>query len=145
MLSGCYGANSETSQIGDLNSKCLADYAWDSICKEYTTAKITDSVFINGLSDVKAHFMKPKYILYFDNDPKEIIGCDYYSIRVVYNPKIDDGVFDGLSPQLNDDDQVRIRNRVQNALMKYQCAEGKLEAQERMKEPALFSKEYYDK
>jgi hypothetical protein len=82
--------------------------------------------------------------LYFDNDPKEIIGCDYYSVRAVYNPEINDEIVDGLSPQLKDDEQVRIRNRVQNALLKYQCSDGKSESQKSMKEPAIFSKEYYD-
>lgn len=144
-LNGCYGENSKTSQIGNLNTRCLSKNAWDSICKEYSTIKTTDSVFINKINGIKAHFIKPKYILYFDSGPKELIGCDYYSVRAVYNPEINDDVLDGLSVQLNDDEQVRIRNRVQNALLKYQCAEGKAESRQSMKEPAIFSKEYYDK
>jgi hypothetical protein len=146
LLSSCYyGVNSETSQIGDLNSKCLSRNAWDSICNEYSITKISDSIFINGLKEVQNHFIKPEYILYFDSEPKELVGCDYSSVRVVYNPKITDFALDGLSPQLSDKEQVRIRNRVQYLLIKYQCKDGKVESLESMKEPAIFSKEYYNK
>lgn len=145
-LSGCYyGVNSETSQIGDLNDKCLVKQAWENITELYSSENINDSTFVKRVDDVKNHFIKPKYILYFDESPKEIIGCDYYSVRAVYNPNIADQVLDGLSPQLSDNEQIRIRNRVQKALMKYQCPEGKMESIEWMKRPAIFSKEYYKK
>lgn len=144
-LGGCYyGVNSETSQIGNLNDKCLDKDAWTKMTELYSIENINDSNFVKKVDDVKNHFIKPKYILYFDESPKEIVGCDYYFVRAVYNPKIADQVLSGLSPQLSDNEQVRIRNRVQKALMEYQCDEGKLESTEWMKRPAIFSEAYYE-
>ena len=145
LLSGCYYAvNSETSQIGNLNDKCLDKNAWEKLTTTYSTDNIVDSNLIKRVNDVKNHFIKPKYILYFDTEPKEIIGCDYYSVRAVYNVNIADQVLSGLSPQLSDKEQIRIRNRVQKTLMEYQCEEGKLESKKWMNRPAIFSKEFYD-
>ncbi|MFT5820048.1 MAG: hypothetical protein ACI8ZM_001282 [Crocinitomix sp.] len=144
-LSGChYGVNSKTSQIGNLNDKCLDKNAWKKITESHSITKIKDSTFSAKVDDVKNHFMKPEYILYFDEAPKEIIGCDYYSIRVVYNPNISSRTQNGLSPGLTDVEQVRIRNRVQKLLMEHQCPEGKLESIEWMKRPAIFSEEFYE-
>jgi len=144
-LSGCYyGVNPETSQIGDLNDKCLEKNAWKKMVELYSIKNITDTNFLKKVDDVKNHFIKPDYILYFSEIPKEIIGCDYHSIRAVYNPQTADQVLSGLSPQLSDKEQIRIRNRVQKALMEYQCEEGKMISEEWMKKPAIFSKEYYD-
>jgi len=143
LLIGCYGVNSETSEIGNINSICQNEKAWSELTKEYSTDKIQDSSFLNGLSAVKNHFIKPKYILYFESGPKEIIGCDFYSIRVAYNPKIFSGNIDGLTPALSDNEQVRIRNRVLKLLYKYECPEGKKILSNEMKEPAIFSKDYY--
>lgn len=136
--------NSESSQIGHLNSKGLEENAWKKITDLYSIENITDSNFIRRIDDVKNYFIKPKYIIYFDS-PKEIIGCNYYSIRAVYNSNIADQGLNGLSPQLSDKEQVRIRNRVQKALMKYQCPEGKLESIEWMKRSAIYSEKYYEK
>lgn len=145
-LSSCYyHPNSETSQIGNLNTKCLDKLAWENITDLYSSENINDSNFLERVDDIKKHFIKPKYVLYFDESPKEIIGCDYYSVRAVYNPNIADQVLDGLSPQLSDNEQIRIRNRVQKALMKYQCPEGKMDSIEWMKRSVIFSKEYYEK
>lgn len=135
-----YGANKETSEIGTLNMTCISDSAWDSLCKIYSTQNIKDSTFTRHLSDVKNHFIKPNYILYFDTEPKEIIGCDYYSVRVAYNPKIADQAVSGLDPVLRDEEQVRMRNRVQGLLIKYQCKAGQEESIKAMQEPAPFSK-----
>ena len=143
-LSGCYyGVNSKTSQIGNLNDKCLDKNAWEQMSELYSIENINDTNFAKRVDNVKNHFIKPKYILYFDESPNEIVGCDYYSIRAVYNPNIADQVLDGLSPQLSDAEQIRIRNRVQKALIEYQCPEGELESIEWMKRPAIFSTEYY--
>ena len=141
---GCYGVNSETSQIGDINSICLAKNAWTEIENKNSIDKINDTTFKEGLKYVKAHFIKPEYIIYFENEPKEIVGCDYYSIRVVYNPKIADFGIDGLSPQLSDKEQIRIRNRVLNLVKEYSCEKGKITLTKEMNKPAIFSKEYYE-
>ncbi|MES2545017.1 MAG: hypothetical protein V4548_09040 [Bacteroidota bacterium] len=144
LLLSCYGVNSETSEIGSINTTCQSKGAWEEITKEYSTDKIQDSNFIEGLNYVKNHFIKPKYILYFENSPREIIGCDYYSVRVAYNPKIFAGDTDGLTPSLSDVEQVRIRNRILKVLYKYECPEGKKILLKKMKEPAIFGKEYYE-
>lgn len=125
--------------------ECLSKRAWEDAMKKYSVENITDSVFLEGLKEVKNHFLRPDYILYFDEEPKEIVGCDWYSIRVTFNPKITYYSVDGLSPELSDKEQIRIRNRVFKVLMEYQCEEGKAAMQKAMNEPAVFSEEYYDK
>jgi hypothetical protein len=62
----------------------------------------------------------------------------------VYNPKIANFGLDGLSPQLSDKEQIRIRNRVLTLIRKYTCDEGKIALTNEMNKPAIFSKEYYD-
>lgn len=142
LLNRCfYGVNKETSEIGILNSTCLDDSAWENLTSKYSIQLIEDSIFSKGLIDVRNHFIKPAYILYFNEEPKEIIGCDYYSVRVVYNPSLSEMVLSGLSPSLSDDEQIRIRNRVQQALTEFQCEKGKLESKEWMSRPAPYGKE----
>lgn len=160
LMVACYGINSETSQIGDINSTCQSKNAWEKIVKEYSTDKIKDSSFIEGLEgystdkikdssfiiglkEVQNHFIKPEYILYFENGPKEIIGCDWNSVRVAYNPNISASSVNGLSSELSDEEQVRIRNRVLKLLYQYECPEGKKILLKEMKKPAIFGKEYY--
>ena len=138
-LVGCYGVNSETSQIGNMNPTCLDSLAWKSMCEEHSIENITDSNLISRVEDIKNHFIKPDYILYFDEEPKEIIGCDWYSIRVVYNENIADQLLTGISPLLGNDDQKRIRNRVLAEIMKHQCEEGKKETLEAMKKEVPFA------
>jgi len=146
LLTSCYEVNRETSEIGSMAPECLSEDAWKDAMKKYPTEKITDSVFLEGLKQVQNHFIKPDYILYFDQEPKEIIGCDWYSVRVAFNPKIFDfASVCGLSGELSDKEQIRIRNRVFKVLMEYQCEEGKAAMRKAMAEPAVFSEEYYDK
>ena len=135
-----YGVNSETSEIGSINSTCQNPNAWNDLTEKYSIDKIQDSSFIEGLKLVKNHFIKPKYILYFESGPKKIIGCDFYTIRVAYNPKIFDGDINGLTPALSDNEQVRIRNRVLNLLYQYECKEGKKLISKEMGEPATYWK-----
>lgn len=145
IFSSCsYGVNKENSQIGDLNSKCLDANTWDRMTEIYAFDDISDLTFLKGLYDIEEHFIKPEYVLYFDDLPKELIGCDSYSIHAVYNPEISEDVLDGLSLELSDKEQIRIRNRVQKALMEFQCEEGKKESTEWMKRPAIYSEEFYN-
>ena len=144
-LSGCYyGVNSKTSEIGDLNDTCLEKGAWDKLTDKYCVDSTTPKEFTSAVYAVKGHFIHPEYILFFKEEPMEVVGCDYYSVRAVYNPKLSKEVLNGLSPKLSDSEQVRIRNRVQKALMEYQCDKGKKKSQELFKEPAVYSEEYYD-
>ncbi len=127
-----------------MSPECLSETAWQDAMKKYSTEKITDSVFLEGLKEVQNHLVKPNYILYFDEEPKEIVGCDWYSIRVAFNPNITYYSVDGLTTALSDKEQVRIRNRVFEVLMEYQCEDGKAAMLKAMKEPAVFSEEYYN-
>lgn len=144
LLTSCYGVNEKTSEIGSMAPECLSKGAWEDAMKKYSVENITDSVFLEGLKEVENHFLRPDYILYFDEEPKEIVGCDWYSIRVAFNPKITYYSVDGLSSELSDKEQIRIRNRVFKVLMEYQCEEGKIAMRKAMNEPAVFSEEYYD-
>jgi hypothetical protein len=143
-LSSCYGVNSKTSEIGDLDDTCLEEGAWDKLTENYAVDSTTPKEFASAVYSVKGHFIHPKYVLFFKEEPMEVVGCDYYSVRAVYNPKLSKDVLHGLSPKLSDDEQVRIRNRVQKALMEYQCDKGKKKSQELFKRPAVYSEEYYD-
>lgn len=144
VLSSCYGVNSETSEIGNTYYTCRNKNTWIEISKQYSTDQIKDSMFLEGLKDVKNHFLKPDYIIYFKNEPREIVGISNEVIRVAFNPKIFNGPIDGLSPKLTDLEQVRIRNRVLKLLYRYECPEGKRQISKALKEPAIFGKEYYE-
>ena len=144
LLSSCYGVNSETSEIGDTYYTCRNKNTWNEISKEYSINEIKDSTFLEGLKEVKNHFLKPDYIIYFKSEPKEIVGISNEVIRVAFNPKIFNGSISGLSPSLTDKEQVRIRNRVLKLLYKYECPEGKRQILKALKEPAIFGKEYYE-
>jgi len=110
-----------------MSPKCLDSLAWETMCAEHSVDSIKDEHLLKKLEDIKNHFIKPDYILYFKEQPAEIIGCDWYSVRVVYNEKIADQTLTGLSPLLGNSEQKRIRNRVFSEIMKYQCEEGRKE------------------
>lgn len=132
-IMGCgYGVNEKTTQIAYINNTCLKKNAWDTIINIYSTKRVTDSLFLNALSSFK-NVSFPVSVIYFEQDPKELIGVDYSSIRYVFNPSISNQILDGLSPQLKEEDKTRIRNRIQKILMEYQCEKGKKEAQILMK------------
>lgn len=140
----CYGVNAETSEIGDTYFTCRNENAWKEISNEYSTNQIKDSTFLEGLKYVENHFLKPDYIIYFKNNPREIVGISNGVIRVAFNPKVFNGPINGLTPQLSDKEQVRIRNRVLKLLYKYECPKGKRRILKALKEPAIFGKEYYE-
>ncbi|MCJ8288898.1 MAG: hypothetical protein HRT58_05740 [Crocinitomicaceae bacterium] len=142
ILTGCYAVNSETSEIGSMSPNCLDSLAWEKICSEHSIDSIKDPKLLSKLSLIKGHFIKPDYILYFQNDPEEIIGCNWYSIRVVYNEKLSSQALTGLSQQLSNTEQKRIRNRVLLELSKYQCKKGKIETLKRMKENVPFAESH---
>ena len=144
LLNSCQFTNTETSEIANLSPTCLDSLAWKKICQEYSIDSIKDPKLLSKLEDVKNHFIKPDYILYFKNGPEEIIGCDWYSIRVVYNEKIADQILTGLNPLLGNDEQKRIGIRVLKEIMKYQCEEGKKETLEEMSKDVPFAKSHKD-
>jgi hypothetical protein len=134
ILASCYGENEKTSRISYLNTNCISSNAWDDIKEKYSTESMVDSVWLKAVHAFEEKPF-PTTVLYFKENPEELIGVEYSSVRYVYNPKIKDQVLDGLSSDLSDKEQKRIRNRVQNILMEYQCEAGKKEALELMKEP----------
>ena len=142
VLSSCYGVNSETSEIGSMNLSCLDSQAWKKIAQEYSIDSIQDPILLTKVDEVKNHFIKPEYILYFKDKPEEIIGCDWNSIRVVYNKKIANQILDGLDPLLGNDEQRRIRNRVLKEIMKYQCNEGQLETLTEMEKEVPYAESH---
>ena len=144
LLNSCQFTNTETSEIANLSPTCLYSLAWKKICQEYSIDSIKDPKLLSKLEDVKNHFIKPDYILYFKNGPEEIIGCDWYSIRVVYNEKIADQILTGLNPLLGNDEQKRIGIRVLKEIMKYQCEEGKKETLEEMSKDVPFAESHKD-
>lgn len=134
MLSGCYGVNSTTSEIAPIDVACLDGKAWELLCAKHSIEHITkgDAIWQEGLEAVQSHFITPKYVLYFNEEPREIIGCDYYAIRVAYNPEITDQALSGNSPLINEKEKKKIRNRIYRALMEYQCDTGKQQTLELM-------------
>ncbi|MCH2235613.1 MAG: hypothetical protein MK078_15335 [Crocinitomicaceae bacterium] len=136
--------NEETSQIGNLDPMCLEDSAWTKICQEHSIEKISDPDYLMGLESINNHWLSPDYVLYFDEEPKEIIGCDWYGVRIVYNKNISSNTLTGLSPQLGNDEQKRIRNRVMRELIKYQCAEGQLQMLSDMSKEVPFADSHID-
>ena len=144
VITSCQFSNSETSEIGSMSPTCLDSLAWKKICQEYSIDSIKDPELLTKLEDVKNHFIKPEYILYFKDEPEEIIGCDWYSIRVVYNKKIADQTLTGLDPLLGNYEQKRIRNRVWKEIMKYQCEEGKKETLEKMNSDVPYAESHKD-
>ena len=133
ILTACgYGVNESTSEIANLSDRCLSKNAWDSIISIHSVDKIKDSIFLKALVDFK-DVSFPVSLIYLSQEPKEIIGVDYSSVRYVFNPKIDiTMILDGNSASLKKEQKKRIRNRVQKLLMEYQCEIGKKEAIELM-------------
>ena len=133
VLTACsYGVNGSTSEIADINNRCLSKNAWDSIISIHSVDKIRDSTFLKALHNFKNEPF-PVSLIYLSQEPKEIIGVTYSSVRYVFNPKIDSNmILDGHSAILKEAEKNRIRNRVQKLLMEYQCEAGKKEALEQM-------------
>ena len=136
--------NSETSEIGSMSLSCLDSLAWEKICKQHSIDGIKDRELLAKLEDVRNHFIKPHYILYFKEELEEIIGCDWYAVRVVYNKNIADRTLNGLDPLLGNQEQKRIRNRVFREIMRYQCSEGQVETLNEMEREVPFAESHKD-
>jgi len=148
-LASCDGmlfVNATTSEIGSLNSYCLEKNTWDTLQKIYSINEVKDSSFKYAIKRMKEHWTSPKYILYFKDKPQEIIACEYYGVRLVYNPSLSSEILCGMDDSLlTDKEQVRVRNRIINLLISYSCDTGKVIFKKELREPAVFSKEYYEK
>jgi len=127
LLACNYGVNEKTTHIAYINNTCLRNNAWDTIINIYSTENVTDSLFTEALTEFKKTSF-PVSVIYFKQEPKELIGVDYSSIRYVFNPAIKNQILNGLSPELKEEEKKRIRDRVQRVLMEFQCETGKKEA-----------------
>lgn len=131
-----YRVNEEITLIGNLNTTCLEKNAWQEIANKYTTDSIKKPEFLSGLEEIQNHFLNLKYILYFPEGPEEIVGCNYYSARLAFNPELSNQSFSGMNHSISTKELTRIRNRIQKLLKEYQCKDGQMEADELMQESA---------
>ncbi len=122
--------NEQTSEITSIESTCVV---FDGLIKDYSPDSIKNIDFLQNVTELKKWYLPPRFILYFKEDPEELIGIDYYEVRCVYNKGISNNVLGGLDSQLTDLEKVRIFTRVQTTLMKYQCEKGKLNSLEAIK------------
>ena len=113
--------NEKTSEIGDLDTGFLNKDVWNEIIENYSTVDIKDSIFRKKLKDFKNRPFETE-VLYFDEDPKELIGIsdDHYSVRYVFNPKLSTQILDRLSSKLSESEKKRITNRIPVLLIKHQ-------------------------
>ncbi len=121
ILVSCYGVNSRTSEIADLNYTCPRE-AWNGIKIKYSVTKISDSTFGQQVSGFKMQPFETD-LIYFDDAPKEIIGVstDHYAIRYIYNPIYSRQILDGFSSKLNEREKKRIQNRIYTLLEEFGC------------------------
>lgn len=129
LLASCYGVNERTSHICNFNTTCVKKDAWAEIFRQYPVSEVSDSIWLLNLKKFKDQVF-PSDVLYFAENPRELIGIDqnHSSVRYVYNPLISDQILDGLSPQLNAVEKKRIAKRIQTIVMQYQCEKGKNES-----------------
>jgi hypothetical protein len=114
--------NKHTSRIYNLNTECLSDSAWKELDSLHSVTGIKDSVMVSKLAEFhKMPFSSTIY--YFDGPAPELIAVAAHEcVRYVYNPRISDGVLDGLSLELSDIEKERVGDKIQSILRKYQCA-----------------------
>lgn len=139
LISGCYGVNERTSEIGTLTSTCLDDSVYAILEEKYSTKNILDPEFLSALEKMKTPQSLSTVFLYFDTLPREIIAIDesYYFVRYVYNPELYPYPVSGLPDVLSNKERKRIVNRVQGLLMEYECDKGKEESLRIMKSEQL--------
>lgn len=120
--------NSRTSQIADIESTCLST---KDLLRDYSIDSIKDPELLRKIKEFKDEPVPPEHILYFKEEPEELIGIRFYDIRGCFNRKKSDVIMNGLDDdKLSDLERVRIFIRVQTTFMKYQCDEGKLKSLE---------------
>lgn len=114
-----YGINLKTSEIGDLNAINAQQY--DKIVDSMKNQIVfydDDSMWQRKYSELDTAYYLSGEVLYFKENPRELILIDYYSIRAVYNPKLcmecnsDEDILNGLSPELDSFNRIRITKRV---------------------------------
>ncbi len=137
-----YTVNKYSSSIGLLNTKCIKDSTFNQIQNKYSIDLIVDKEFNVGLKLFSEYYRPPEYLIYFNKEPKELVGFNSLAVKAVYNPSICTyEILNGNSVQLSDEEQMRIRNRVQEVIMEFQCLKGKKESEKLMKSKVLKNNE----
>lgn len=125
--------NARTSFFGFYRNVCISKDALNKIEAQYSLTKISDSIFRNASIQMKKQRIEVR-VMYFSDEPQEIIGFNDGAVRYAFNPKISNDIVDGLSNELTEKEKCRILNRFQSVVMQYQCEEGKIEAQKFIEE-----------
>jgi hypothetical protein len=114
-----YGVNPKTSEIGPIDVKNTEQYykIIDSMKNDLKLVEL-DSIWKMKYSELDTGYYLSGDVLYFNENPKELILIDFYSVRAVYNPmlckdcNVDEDILNGLSPNLNTRNKKRIVKRV---------------------------------
>jgi hypothetical protein len=120
--------NARTSSFGSYRNVCMSNGALAKIETKYSVTKISDSTFHEAAKEMKNQRIEVR-VIYFNEEPREIIGYTDGAVRYAFNPKISTEIVDGVSNELSEKERCRILNRFQYVIMQYQCEEGKIEAQ----------------
>lgn len=122
-----YGVNEKTTIIADIYSDGVSEEL-KIIMNDKSLSEIwNDSLSLIAIEEMKNNPITTVDLYYFEN-PNEIIGADYYSVRYVYNPSISSSVLDGMSPELLNHEKIRIVLRMQQLIMEYQKEPNKTES-----------------
>ena len=124
-ISSCvpqYGLNSKTSIIGFINvgSPELYHRTVDSLKNEINFG-VNDSIWEQKYIQMNTEYFIKGDVLFFENNPRELILIDYYAVRAVYNPLlsskcniVNEGILNGSFSCLDSTDKIRITKRVNN-------------------------------
>lgn len=127
LTSSCNLENNKSTAIDMIHDDCIADSAMDILCERYSIKSIKDSIFNKKLKEMNKRAFKTR-VLYFKNNPEEIIGIDRYLIMYVYNPSLSSNVLCGLNDEVTEKERNRIFIRIQKLLLEFQCEKGKNES-----------------
>ena len=123
--------NKESPIIGSVYGECLENHAWDSLFSRFSTKKIKDTIIYDAFLEFDNQVFKCD-VLYFEEEPLELIGIDSDMIRYVYNPNVSSEILSGFN--LEEKEKNRIANRVQSLLIEFQCEEGRKQSLKKIKE-----------
>ena len=127
IISGCHLENNKSTAIDMIHDNCIADSAMDILSERYSINNIKDSIFKVKLIEMNKRAFKTK-VLYFNENPEELIGIDRYLIMYVYNPTLSSKVLSGRNVEITEKERNRIFVRIQKLLIEFQCEKGKIES-----------------
>lgn len=124
LITSCYEINKNTTEIADLNTSCLKSNTWSTIKATYSIKEINTQKFKETAEAIKKLPLKTEILFLKNPDELIAISKDHYTIRYIYNPEISVSVLNGLSSELSNADRKRVRDRILNLLIDYQCSDG---------------------